>query len=31
MKYVMRNIHMKDDYSKYFMGNDSNFILFHFD
>ena len=31
MKYAMCNIHINDYYSKYFVFNDSNFILFHFD
>ena len=30
-KYAMCNIHIKDYYSKYFVFNDSNFILFHCD
>ena len=31
MKYAMCNIHINDYYSKYFVYNDSNFILFHCD
>ena len=29
MKYAMCNIHINDNYSKYFVSNDSNFILFY--
>ena len=29
MKYVMCNIHIKDYYSKYFVYNYSNFIMFY--
>ena len=31
MKYAMCNIHINDYYSKYFVYNDSNFILFRCD
>ena len=31
MKYAMCNVHINDNYSKYFVYNDSNFILFHCD
>ena len=31
MKYAMCNIHINYSYSKYFICNDSNFILFHCD
>ena len=29
MKYALCNIHINDFYSKYFVYDDSNFILFH--
>ena len=31
IKYAMCDIHINDYYSKYFVSNDSNFILFHCD